>query len=234
MDKRRWVILASVAATSAAGGYFAASPPAQPPTVADAPRSMPDRATPAAATTQPSGAPVIAVAGDGNVTLHVDQQPLEWVLEQIAAQLGAATLTLPAPAPSAVAAAQAARTAETGCLEPPDPAREVSRAAILQAVERGAEGERADGLLQARAAGLTLPDTILQTLFETDASERVRLEAFESYLEARSGDLQATRDALQAALYVPSPAIQNEARQRLERQLELDRIDAASGQVSGP
>jgi hypothetical protein len=39
--------------------------------------------------------PLIAVASDGNVTLRVEQQPLEWVLEQIALQSG----RVPAPEP---------------------------------------------------------------------------------------------------------------------------------------
>ena len=30
--------------------------------------------------------PLIAVSSDGNVTLRVEQQPLEWVLEEIAKQ----------------------------------------------------------------------------------------------------------------------------------------------------
>jgi hypothetical protein len=33
-------------------------------------------------------APFIAVSSDDNVTLRVEQQPLEWVLEQIAIQSG--------------------------------------------------------------------------------------------------------------------------------------------------
>jgi hypothetical protein len=45
-------------------------------------------ASSAASTAPPSSVPLIAVASDGNVTLRVEQQPLEWVLEQIAAQSG--------------------------------------------------------------------------------------------------------------------------------------------------
>jgi hypothetical protein len=104
---------------------------------------------------------------------------------------------------------------------------------LLQRMRLGSEAERAQGLLQAPDLGLTVPAATLKALFETDASERVRLLAFEQYMEMASGDPAAAREALQAALYVPSAAIQREAQRRLDELTQGERIDAASPQGAG-
>jgi hypothetical protein len=105
------------------------------------------------------------------------------------------------------------------CAEPVDAAR------LLQAIERGSEPERFDGLLRARSDGVTVPEQTLRSLYETDASERVRLAAFESYLELRA-DPREVRQVLEAALYLPGAAIQREARRRLDELHEMERADA--------
>jgi hypothetical protein len=176
--------------------------------------------------------PVIIVASDGQVTLRVEQQPLEWVLEQIAQQSGlrhrVAALRAPAGAASAAQAAECPEAAAPELL----PQQQVRQ--LLQAIRNGSEQERIDGLLQAREAAVPLPDDTLKTLFETDASEQVRLRAFEAYLESRSGNLDETRSALQAAQYVPNAAIQAEAKAQLQQLQDIERIDAASQQQSDP
>ena len=76
------------AATPAAAAAVAVAPPPAP---VVRPSPMPE-------------APLIAVASDGNVTLRVEQQPLEWVMEQIALQSGRAMVPSAAAAPPVPAA----------------------------------------------------------------------------------------------------------------------------------
>jgi hypothetical protein len=170
-------------------------------------------------------APVIAVLHDGNVTLHVEQRPLDWVLQQITLQRGLldAKHSAHANAPAGAVAAQSTCTDA-----PADAAR------ILQTIAQGGDVERFDGLMQARHVSAFVPDDILKTLYENDPSDRVRLAAFEIYLERHSGESATVRKALEAALQVSSAAIQQDARQRLEEVIERDRIDAASSQGTQP
>lgn len=197
---------------------------------------------PAAATPTGNAAPMqadkgtlIAVASDGNVTLRVEQQPLEWVLEQIARQSGWSDVKERARGVLADGTAASngsfAGAAPSVCAEAPM-FKPGEAEQLLQAIQRGSEADRFGGLLQARADGVPVPDDTLKVLFETDASDQVRLLAFETYLEARSGDPATLRTALEAGLYVPSGAIQGEAKKRLEELREMARIDADSGQTS--
>jgi hypothetical protein len=216
-----------IALVSGAIGWGLRSPgPA--PVRAEAPLRL--AAAPAVAQGPVFNTPLIAVAGDGKVTLHVDQQPLEWVLEQIAQQSGWADVKARAAGPVAAREPSPAGAAPA-CAEPP---RAVPLELALRALQGGSEAERAQGLLQIRNDGATVPDEMLKQLFETDASDSVRLLAFDSYLEPRSGDSLALRTALQAALYVPSGAIQREAKRRLEELVESERIDAAHPQADRP
>ena len=57
---------------------------------------------------------------------------------------------------------------------------------------------------------------------------------FEAYLEGRSGNVEELRSALQAAQYVPSAAIQAEAKAQLQQLHDIERIDAANPQQSDP
>jgi len=206
-------VLSLVLASGAAGWWMrGAEPPAQP--------AVPPSAWRAAPSTN-DGAPLIALAGDGNITLRIEQRPLDWVLEQIALQAGAAPHELlrrsePASAPCSAPAS-------------PAPAQE-----LLRTIERGDEAARHDGLLQARGLGLQVPDDTLKTLYETDASDRVRLLAFESWLEARADSPEAMRSALQSALYLPSAAIQQEASRLLTQLQAVERNAADSPQLPGP
>jgi hypothetical protein len=174
-------------------------------------------------------APLIALAGDGNITLRVEQRPLEWVLEQIALQAGGAPddlLRRPvSAAPASRPPANAACSAPTLAAPPDD---------LLRTIERGDEAARHDGLLQARGLGLAVPDDTLKTLFETDASDRVRLLAFESWLEPRAGNADAMREALESAVHLPSAAIQHEARRLLSQLQDVERNALESAQLPGP
>ncbi|WP_341887322.1 hypothetical protein [Variovorax sp. YR752] len=174
--------------------------------------------------------PLIAVASDGNVTLRVEQQPLAWVLEQIAKQSGWSDVHKRAT-PDAVVADAADVPSVVPEVVPASPAQ---AEALLQTIRNGSETDRFDGLLEARSQGVPVSDELLKSLFETDASERVRMTAFETYLESRSGSLGDMRTALTAALYVPDATIQREAKQRLDELAESERIDAATPQAAAP
>jgi hypothetical protein len=191
------------------------------------PGPQPTPPTPPAAVAAPAPAaqllapPVIAVSSDGQVTLRVEQQPLEWVLEQIAAQGG--VVALDAAAPRALAMAPHATPGCTGTREP-----DVHAGGVLQALQHGSAEHRFQGLLQARNQGVVLPAQTVKALYETDRSDAVRLLALETYLEPRSGDGPATREALEAALRLPNGAVQREARRRLDELAEMERMQALS------
>lgn len=197
--------------------------------------AAPSGAAPAAArqragTTVADGGSLIAVSDDGRVTLRVEQQPLEWVLEQLAQQTGrpqglTAAVSRTASAPGAAQ-----------CAEPPAPELLTApqTAQLIQAIRLGSEQQRLDGLMQAREAGVPLDDSTLRALFEADASEQVRLRAFETFLENRSGNTEETRRALESALYVPSAAIQSEARALLQQLQDYERADTGVSQQTEP
>jgi hypothetical protein len=182
---------------------------------------------------------LIAVSADGQVTLRVEQQPLDWVLEQIAQQSGWADVrerARPAARPleaSAKAAGAPADETEAVCFDSAG-ARPADAARTMAAIERGSESDRFDGLLQARADSLVVPSTTLKSIYETDASESVRLLAFETWLEANADRRDAVRDALDAALLLPSAAVQREARRRLDELNESERVDASDPQPAVP
>ena len=250
----RNVIAQAAALAVAAGAGWIARTPATPemasahrPTVAGAePVAAPTPKTPKAPMTPTAAAvhvdpPLIAVSADGQVTLRVEQQPLDWVLEQIALQTGYRDLRQHSRpvgetvAPVSVSAAATAHEAdsEASCTEAPVINADDLRRA-LAAIERGSEAERFDGLLAAGAGGVQVPEATLKTLVETDASDRVRLAALERILEAHSGDLAAERAALEAALYVPNAAVQLEARRRLDELTEAMRPDPTDPQLAVP
>lgn len=223
--------IAGFAATAAlgwlAGWQMQPDPPAAPARAAVV-TSSPSHATQSVADTSPQ----FIIASDGNATIHVEQQPLAWVLEQIARHSGWSDVharATPAAASGVPAGLTEAPAEVVAAAEAPR-----DEAVVLQAISRGSETDRFDGLMAARSSGIALSDDLLKTVFESDASERVRLAAFETYLEGRSGDTSLLRGALSAALYVPNPAIQREARQRLDELDESERIDAATRQTAAP
>ena len=167
--------------------------------------------------------PQVLVSSDGNATLHVEQQPLAWVIEQIVAQGGWVEGPAAAVHPSAAPATAAAE---------PTPAR--APKALIDALERGSDDERRDALLQARDQQLTLPDGLLQTRWETDASEAVRWLALEAQAERLAGDPQALRSLLQAARLAPSATLQQRAAAWLDDLDERERANAAHPQPGVP
>jgi hypothetical protein len=172
----------------------------------------------------------VTLFGDGTVTINVQKRPLRWLLEEIERQGGgkaAGSLQTPGAQPRDTSPVL------TTCNET-SPAPEVSdreQTQALQAIREGNENARYEALLMAKSSGAAVPEETLKSLFETDASERVRLLAFENYLEGKSASPEEMRAALQAALYNPSGTIQTEAKKLLEQLEELERADAANPQL---
>ena len=163
--------------------------------------------TPAPHTLFASG-PVISVTRDGRVTLHVDHESLSWVLAEIDRQAGA---TVPAKDVAAMDADHG-----TAVLAPPPVTDCAARPEdVLARVLRGTETERYDTLLQSLSGGAVSAET-LKTLYQTDASPRVRLLAFEDAQESTAGDPAARRAELEAARLLPDPVVSQAAARSLE------------------
>ncbi|HSW23498.1 MAG TPA: hypothetical protein VLJ62_12070 [Burkholderiaceae bacterium] len=222
----------ATAVVAAAAGWFAheLSPPT-PATVA----TQPPAPLQAAVAPPASSTPLIAVASDGNVTLRVEQQPLQWVLDEIAVQAGwpdlqrracpaAVQVAASAPATALAGPAAAAAPPLLACSE--SAARQVDPVRVLQAIESGTEAERFQGLMLARSADVPVTEATLKHLFETGGSERVEMAAFEAYLALRADRPDDLRAALEAAQYAPTAAIRRDAAQRLAELRELDRLNA--------
>lgn len=223
----RTIAHAAALAMSAGAGWLAHGPAAPDVPAPAVVRLAPALVVPSAAA---DSTPLIAVSSDGNVTLRVEQQPLEWVLEQIANQSGWADVKERARPRAAAGDVATAAPPPVLCVESTAGAPRLDAARVLHAIERGGEADRFAGLMKARSDGVLVPEQTLGSLYQTDASERVRVAAFESYLEQRADRREAVREALEAALYVSSQAVQREARQRLEELHEMERIDALSVQ----
>ncbi|MBP6776053.1 MAG: hypothetical protein KA151_02255 [Piscinibacter sp.] len=225
----------AVLAVAAGTGWFARDP------APVAPDTRPSSIRPTAAPTAsaaPTGQPLIVVSTDGLVTLRVEQQPLDWVLEQIALQAGYGDLRervrpAGAAASASTGAPLVASTRERLCAESPAVAPAEARR-LFTTIERGSEAERFEGLLAAVSSSITVPDALLKSRLETDASDRVRRVALELYLEPRSGEPAALRTALEAAMYVPNAAVQQEARRRLDELMESARPDPSDPQQAPP
>lgn len=233
MNFRQPMGYAATAIASCAAGWLMhlpASAPAAPAARAQAPAVA---RTPVA-DRQDTNPTTIVVSSDGFVTLRVEQQPLEWVLEQIASQSGWTDVRERAGARPAGTTSLAMAPAATAECEAPPRVVPAQAEQVLQAIQRGTESDRLNGLMQARGDGVPLSDATLRTLYETDASEAVRLVAFETYLESHQGDTAATRSALEAAQYLPNAALQAEARRRLDELREMARVGEASVQPAVP
>lgn len=230
MNTYKTLASAAALALSVGAGWVMRDAILAPPVPAAVAAAKPPRAVAVGATSTLAAQPLIAVASDGNVTLRVEQQPLQWVLEQIAAQTDWAELKAITGPVRAATSAVASAAVEPAALACPEAAPPVNAAKLLHAIERGAEADRYGGLLMARSENVTVDEQTLKTLFETDASERVRVAAFEGWLQYRADSRDALRQALESALNVPSAAVQREARQRLDELDESDRVDALSMQ----
>lgn len=233
MNVRQLGVYAVVAAISGgAGAWLTLTPPGTAGAAAPAPAKAAAGAAAnsiatVAALTPRDRAPLIAVASDGTATLRVEQQPLEWVLEEIGKQSGWPDVNHRVGAGRRLVAAAAAPdgsvggcTAASGGVQPPP-------STLQQALAQGTDDERYDGLLRARGEGQSLPGDTLKRLYENDASDRVRSLAFQRSLEARASGVDEMRGALEAGLAVPNDAVRAEARRRLDSLLDGQGIDTS-------
>jgi hypothetical protein len=212
---RQWVLMAVVAVACGATGWLLGQSGRGPAPIGGVVANR--DGTPAPHTLFVVG-PTIAVTKDGRVTLHVDNESLQWVLAEIERQAGrpvAAASDAPMDADHGAAVPTAAIAAK-----PED---------VEARLMRGTETERFETLLQAQNGG-ALTEEMLKTLYQTDASPRVRLQAFEAAQEGTEGDPAARRAELEAARLLPDAVVAQEADRRLE---DMDRqAHSAAPQVS--
>jgi hypothetical protein len=107
---------------------------------------------------KPSRGPLIAVSGDGQVTLRVEQRPLDWVQEQNALQSGRADLRAVAgvasPPDRGVSPVPASDRAEGAAVEAEACAAAIPPAdagQLLKTIEQGTDDERIPALQRARS-----------------------------------------------------------------------------------
>ena len=146
-------------------------------------------------------------------------------------------LSWPQPAEEPAAAPRPVRAEQAGCAgkdaaataaaPAQAPRDEAPAERLARALRGGSEQQRYDALLQARSEGAPLPEGQLMRLMAQDPSERVRLLAFENYIEAQSGDLDALRTGLQAVMRIPHTALQAKAREQLDGIEQLYQHNAA-------
>ena len=225
MNVQQLSVYAAVAvASGTVGAWLTSTPePARSASLADAAQS------PAIVSAIPprESAHLISVSSYGTVTLRVEQQPLEWVLDEIAKQSGLLDVKIhTAVDQRPVAAVGGPGLAAAGCATANGSVQPQSMT-LLQAIAQGTDDERYDSLLRARSDGLSLPDDTLKRLYENDASDRVRSLAFQRFLEGRASSVDEMRKALEAGLAVSNEAVQTEARRRLASLLDGQGIDTS-------
>ena len=152
---------------------------------APAPDSSAPSGTPGAAAMRMP--PPVQLFADGTVTVNVQNRPVQWVLDEIT-RLGGLQVGLPqspvqeAPEQPTLNAPQFAACKDSPGLEFEACQEEQARQS-LRAISEGDEKARYESLAMAGAIGLSVPQETLKTLYETDTSERVRLLAFEQYID---------------------------------------------------
>jgi hypothetical protein len=209
MTLRSWTSVLAVALISGRAGWMLRGPSA----VAPEPAS----AIPAATAETPAtpGLSVLAyppMAGpegvtlyaDGSVSLRVERRALAWVLAELCRQ-GAQLL---------------ACDGEAAVADAPAPAGS-SPAQLEQSLRHASEQVRLHTLQEAQLSGVPVSEAVLMQLMRSDPSERVRLQAFEQLTALKAGSPEELRKVLQAALYIPSTALQARAREQLDQLDEL-------------
>jgi hypothetical protein len=169
----------------------------------------------------------VTLFDDGTVTVNVQKRSLKWLLEEIARQVRAR-----GSAPASVQDA-AARPATVGNEASVSEAEARKQDQMLQmllrvaTIREGDEKARYEALLKASSYGQEVPPETLKSIYETDTSERVRLLAFQQYLDGtQSASLEQTRATLQDALGSTSETVRTEA-QRLLDELAASEADRA-------
>lgn len=167
-----------------------------------------------------SDEPFVAADAKGNITLHVEHQPISWVLEQIWLQSGK-TFIQTNHSPQSITRTESASLSPQPPLQPTQSGDE-----LLTKIQDGDESERYDHLALAHQQKIELPKEVLKTLYETDQSPHVRLLAYTYAMETFRGDSVALRDTLENARSLPDSAIAQDADHRLAVLMRLERAKA--------
>jgi hypothetical protein len=196
-----WLIGSSITTNSSAPERFCSNP-------------SPSNSSPNFTTTSPRDDLFIAADTKGNITLHVENQPVSWVLEQIQRQSGQKLIQANDLPRSAASIEPASCSPQRGDEE-----------GLLAQFQKGDESERYNNLMQAHGEKIRLPEKILKTLYETDQSPQVRMLAYAYAIEGFSGDPITQRSILENARSLPDSVIAQDAEQRLAAftRLEFER-----------
>lgn len=149
-------------------------------------------------------APSVRLHEDGSASVQALRQRPLWILDELCRQGAALRPGACTPAMGDAANANAAATAGSAA------------APLAQALRDGSEAQRYDALVQSRTAGVLVAEDVLMRLMAEGPSERVRLAAFDSYMELKSGDVDHLRGGLQAVLRIPYTPLQARAREQLD------------------
>jgi hypothetical protein len=159
----------------------------------------------------------ITVNTDGTVSVHADNVSPEWLL----GKLQHARDALP----------PRAGDASDGCKQPDrNQAGGSERERTLRALREGSDADRYAAMLGAEENAIDIPDDLLRSTIESDASDRVRLMAFARYAERLVGDPESLRELLTVAAYRYSGALQAEARRQLNDLNEYEAMQANAPQ----
>jgi hypothetical protein len=197
--------------------------------------ATPDQApTPAPAEEKPRGslmafpqsasdadADVVQLNGDGSATIRVQRRPPGWVVSELCRQGARDVAGCARDVAQASSPGGAAQTPST-TPQPPGTGDEQ----ILRRLKDPNEQARFQGLMQAREEGVLVPKATLLALMRNDPSERVRLEAFEDYVDASSDTTQELRAAMQELMRIPDATLQSRAREQLDLLEQAEREDA--------
>src|SRR5688572_21733552 len=91
----------------------------------------------------------------------------------------------------------------------------VDVAGLERTLTDGSESERYTAFIRALQSGIDLSPELLRAVFDTDESETMRLLAFGTYVDARSGHPAEVRAMLERGIYDESSALREEAQRRL-------------------
>jgi len=177
-----------------------------------------------------SGDLLIALSHDGNVTLRVEHQPLERVLDEIARQGGRDRLQVWACGIWACGTAGSYNIAASAPdpMEASAPQLQAARGAPLQDASSPTEGLQ--DLLRPASHGASTEGDMMKIVNGSEVPDTVRLLALESALGPLSGDPAMLRQVLEWASHVPSAAVRAEAKRRLDALNGNPQADASDGQ----
>jgi len=193
-------------------------------------------AVPAAGSVEPlaSGAPAappqsVMMLDDGHVSIHVDNAPIVWLLQELDRQGAQLSAAVPVPPEDLAGSTPLLSSA-------PDAARPDSadRAHLAGTLGVGTEDDQYESLTQALQLGIELPADLLRQAFETGPSERVRLLAFTTYVDGLTSEVESVREALTSGTFSTSAAVQAEARKRLEEFERYQELIAATPPQGDP